>query len=46
MKISKMIGVETLIWIKSVPGGFVTSNSKIAALKLWNVSNKYENWII
>ena len=33
-------GVTCIAWLKSVPGGFVTCNDKISALKIWNVSNK------
>ena len=34
-------GISSLVWMKSIPGGFITSNEKIAAIKLWTVSNKY-----
>lgn len=33
-------GISSLVWIKSIPGGFVTSNEKIAAIKLWTVSSR------
>ena len=33
-------GISSLVWMKSIPGGFLTSNQKIAAIKLWTVSNK------
>ena len=33
-------GISALVWIKSIPGGFVTSNEKIAAIKLWTVSSR------
>lgn len=33
-------GISSLVWIKSVPGGFLTCNEKIAAIKLWTVSNR------
>lgn len=27
-----------MAWVKSIPGGFITSNQKISAIKVWNVS--------
>ena len=33
-------GITCLSWLKNAPGGFVTCNDKISALKIWNVSNK------
>jgi WD40 repeat protein len=33
-------GISSLVWIKSIPGGFATSNEKIAAIKLWSVSSR------
>lgn len=33
-------GLSGLCWLKSVPGGFVTFNEKLAFIKLWSVSNK------
>ena len=26
-------------WIQSIPGGFISTNSKLAGIKVWNVSN-------
>lgn len=34
-------GISSLNWLKSIPGGFLTSNEKIAAIKLWTVSSKF-----
>lgn len=34
------IGITCISWLKHVPGGFVTCNDKISALKIWSVSNK------
>jgi hypothetical protein len=32
--------LRTIAWVKNIPGGFITSNNSIAAIKIWNVAQK------
>ena len=33
-------GIKCIAWINHIPGGFITCNDKVSAVKLWNVSNR------